>query len=95
LPARWIAEIGLGTVDFAAGAGLEVAVDVHALVQDAHDVEDAFGGGPIKQRAAPDPCAAARIDTTVPLAPVGIAKPVLLKILSCSGCGDVEFVVIQ
>jgi hypothetical protein len=50
LPGRWNAEFGVGTVDFAAGAGLEVAVDVHALVQDAHDVDDAFDGDPIKQR---------------------------------------------
>lgn len=28
----------------------EVAVDVHALVQDAHDVDDAFGADPIEQR---------------------------------------------
>lgn len=28
----------------------EVAVDVHALVQDAHDVDDRFGGDPIEQR---------------------------------------------
>ena len=27
----------------------EVAVDVHALVQDTHDVDDAFGTGPIEQ----------------------------------------------
>ena len=45
-----MAEISVGTIDFAAVARLEVAVDVHALVQDAHDVEDTFGGDPIKQR---------------------------------------------
>jgi hypothetical protein len=31
----------------------EVAVDVHALVQDAYDVDDAFGSEPIKQRLRP------------------------------------------
>jgi hypothetical protein len=28
----------------------EVAVDVHALVQDAHNIDDALGGDPIEQR---------------------------------------------
>ena len=28
----------------------EVAVDVHSLVQDAHDVDDAFGADPIEER---------------------------------------------